>query len=139
VCTLHHLTATLNDRTLIPLLQSVTIGATGDVLVVRTVTGQCVDDWQKQSDALAQAWRAARVTIRAARPGDVQISVHHSDALVGVLRLPRRGIETKVDIGGVGVGATDAGRWWRLPVLGHHILIAGATGSGKGSVVWCGR
>ena len=36
----------------------------------------------------------------------------------------------------VGVGATEAGAWWRLPVLGQHILVAGATGSGKGSVLW---
>ena len=54
VCTLHHLTAILNDRTLIPPLQSVTIGATVDVLTVRIVTGQCVADWQKHSDALAR-------------------------------------------------------------------------------------
>ena len=26
--------------------------------------------------------------------------------------------------------------WWRLPVLGHHILVAGATGAGKGSILW---
>ena len=44
-------------------LQSVTIGATSDVLAVRIVTGQCVADWQKRSDALAEAWRAQRVTI----------------------------------------------------------------------------
>jgi S-DNA-T family DNA segregation ATPase FtsK/SpoIIIE len=136
VCTLHHLTACLNDRTLFPLLQSVTIGATSDVLVVRIVTGQCVADWQKHSDALAQAWRAQRVTIRSTTPGELQIIVHHTDALALPLRLRRPATGTKVDPRAVGVGATEAGRWWRLPVLGQHILIAGATGSGKGSVVW---
>jgi S-DNA-T family DNA segregation ATPase FtsK/SpoIIIE len=136
VCTLHHLTATLNDRTLIPLLQSVTIDATVDVLVVRIVTGQCVADWQKRSDSLAHAWRAQRVTIRPLTPGDIHITVHHSDALVLPMRLPRPAIGTTVDSRAHGVGFTDAGRWWRLPVLGEHILIAGATGSGKGSVVW---
>jgi S-DNA-T family DNA segregation ATPase FtsK/SpoIIIE len=136
VSTLHGLTARLGERTLIPLLRSVTIGATVDVLVVRIVTGQCVADWQKHSDALAEAWRAQRVTIRSVTPGDIRITVHHSDALVGPMRLPRPAIGTTVDPDGVGVGVTDAGRWWRLPVLGHHILVAGATGSGKGSVVW---
>lgn len=136
VCALHHLTATLNDRTLIPLLQSVTIGATVDVLVVRIVTGQCVADWQKRSDALAHAWRAQRVTSRPLTPGNIHITVHHSDALVLPMRLPRPAPETTVDAHALGVGFTDAGRWWRLPVLGQHILIAGATGSGKGSVVW---
>ena len=136
VSTLHGLTARLGERTLIPLLQSVTIGATVDVLVVRIVTGQCVADWQKHSDALAEAWRAQWVTIRSVTPGDIRITVHHSDALVGPMRLPRPAPGSTVDPHGVGVGVTDTGRWWRLPVLGQHILVAGATGSGKGSVVW---
>jgi DNA segregation ATPase FtsK/SpoIIIE, S-DNA-T family len=136
VCTLHHLSATLGERTLIPQLRSVIIGATTDVLAVRIVTGQCVTDWQKHSDALAEAWRAQRVTIRSVTPGEVQITVHHSDALARPLRLPRPAAGATVDLGAAVVGATDAGRWWRLPLLGHHILIAGATGAGKGSVVW---
>jgi S-DNA-T family DNA segregation ATPase FtsK/SpoIIIE len=36
----------------------------------------------------------------------------------------------------VPVGITDTHQWWRVPVLGHHLLIAGATGAGKGSVLW---
>lgn len=33
--------------------------------------------------------------------------------------------------------ARDAtGRHWRMPILGAHWLIVGATGSGKGSVIW---
>ncbi len=109
MCTLHHLTATLNDRTLIPLLQSVTIGATSDVLVVRIVTGQCVADWQKHGEALAQAWRAQRVTIRSTTPGELQIIVHHSDALAPPLRLRRPAAGTTVDPHSVGVRAAEAG------------------------------
>jgi DNA segregation ATPase FtsK/SpoIIIE, S-DNA-T family len=33
-------------------------------------------------------------------------------------------------------GLPTEGRAWRLPLLGHQILVAGATGSGKGSVLW---
>jgi len=76
------------------------------------------------------------VTSRPLTPGDIHITVHHSDALVLPMRLPRPAIGPIVDSHAVGVGFTDAGRWWRLPVFGQHILIAGATGSGKGSVVW---
>jgi S-DNA-T family DNA segregation ATPase FtsK/SpoIIIE len=136
VCTLHHLTATLGERTLIPQLRSVSISATTDVLVVRIVTGQCVADWQKHNDALAEAWRALRVTIRSTMPGDIQIVVHHTDALARSLRLPRPATGATAEPGAAVVGATEAGRWWRLPLLGQHILIAGATGAGKGSVVW---
>ena len=52
------------------------------------------------------------------------------------MRLPRPANGHESRSSWCGVGATEAGRWWPLPVLGHHILIAGATGSGKGSVVW---
>lgn len=34
------------------------------------------------------------------------------------------------------IGVTEAGDPWRLPLLGSHVLVAGATGAGKGSVLW---
>src|SRR5581483_7240093 len=34
------------------------------------------------------------------------------------------------------VGFDEIGQPWSLRLLGRHILIAGATGSGKGGVVW---
>ena len=136
VSTLHGLTARLGERILVPRLQSVNIGATCDVLAVRIVTGQCVADWQKRSDALAEAWRAQRITIRSTTPGELRITLHHSDALALALSMPRPASAATADPGTAVVGVTEAGRWWRLPVLGHHILVAGATGSGKGSVVW---
>ena len=136
ICTLHGLTAKLDDRTLLPALQSVTIGATSDVVVVRILTGQSVADWQHRSAALADAFRARRVTIRSLKPGVITITAHHGDALITPIRLPRPATDTNVDQSSVPVGVTEAGTWWRLPVLGQHILVAGATGSGKGSVLW---
>ena len=136
ICTLHGLTAKLDERTLVPALRSVTIGATSDVVVVRILTGQSVADWQNRSAALAEALRARRVTIRSIRPGAISITAHHGDALATPIRLRRPTTQTMVNSAGVGVGATETGRWWHLPVLGQHILVAGATGSGKGSVLW---
>src|SRR6516164_1341297 len=101
ICTLHGLTATLGERTLVPTLRSVTIGTTCDLVTVQILIGQSVADWRNNPIAL---------------------------------RRPTR--DTKVNPAHIGVGATEAGKWWRLPVLGHHILVAGATGSGKGSVLW---
>ena len=34
------------------------------------------------------------------------------------------------------VTRTDTGDAWRVGLLGSHLLIAGATGAGKGSVLW---
>ena len=58
VSTLHGLTARLGERTLVPRLQWVNIGATCDVLAVRIVTGQCVAvvqgdpqfSWRRRAD-----------------------------------------------------------------------------------------
>ena len=70
VCTLHGLTAHLGERRLVPALRSLVIGAHTDVLDLRVVTGQSVADWHKCADALAAAWRADRLTIRATAPGN---------------------------------------------------------------------
>ena len=59
ICTLHGLTAKLDEQTLVPALRSVTIGATSDVVVVRILTGQSAADWQNKAPALAEALRAA--------------------------------------------------------------------------------
>jgi S-DNA-T family DNA segregation ATPase FtsK/SpoIIIE len=136
ICTLHGLTAKLDDHTLVPGLGSVTIGASSDVVAVRILTGQSVADWQNKSQALAEALRARRVTIRSIKPGAITITAHHGDALTAPIRLRRPATDTNADPTNVRVGVTEAGSWWRLPLLGQHVLVAGATGSGKGSVLW---
>ena len=36
----------------------------------------------------------------------------------------------------VPIGVTENGTEWALPVAGNHVLVGGATGAGKGSVLW---
>jgi DNA segregation ATPase FtsK/SpoIIIE, S-DNA-T family len=136
ICTLHGLTASIAGRTLVPSLRSVSIGATCDVVVVQILVGQSVADWQNKALALAEALRAERVTIRSRRPGEIVIAVHHGDALASAIRLRRPSSDSDVDLVNVDVGIVESGKRWRIPVLGHHILVAGATGAGKGSVLW---
>ncbi|BCO89005.1 MULTISPECIES: FtsK/SpoIIIE domain-containing protein [Mycobacterium avium complex (MAC)] len=136
VCNLHGLTARLGDRTLVPTLRSVHIGKTADVLQLRIVTGQSLTDWHKQSDALAAAWRAERITIASTAPGEVRITLMHGDVLAGPVDLRMPTSTTAVDLRAVRVGITEAHHRWHVPLLGHHVLIAGATGAGKGSVLW---
>lgn len=135
-CTLHGLTATLGERTLTPTLRTVTIGRTTDVLAVRIVTGQSLADWHKRSDALAAAWRADRLTITSTAPGELRITLMRGDALAEPIALPMPTPATRVDLGAVRIGITETRHSWNLPLLGHHVLIAGATGAGKGSVLW---
>ena len=136
VCTLHGLTARLGERTLVPALQSVRIGNHTDVLIVRVVAGQSINDWQKRGPALAAAWRAERLTIRATTPGELRIIIGRSDVLAQPIALPMPTRATLVNLAAVRVGITEMRSWWQLPVLGQHILIGGATGAGKGSVLW---
>ena len=97
ICTLHGLTAKLDDRTLVPALRSVTIGATSDVVMVGILAGQSVADWQNKSAALAEAFHARRVTIRSIQPGAISITAHHGDALATPIRLRRPATDTRVD------------------------------------------
>lgn len=136
LCTLHGLTAKLDDRALVPKLVSVCIGASSDVVEVRILAGQSVADWQNHSAALAEALGARRVTIRSLKPGTIRITAHHRDPLSSPVRLRCPAIHAPVDLSNLRIGVTETAKWWRLPVVGQHILVAGATGSGKGSVLW---
>lgn len=70
---------------------------------------------------------------------------HETGSWIGVefvmvegLRLPRSGGDpddwSQVDA--VPMGRSESGEPWVLPVLGRHTLTVGASGSGKGSVLW---
>src|SRR6202023_1391631 len=40
------------------------------------------------------------------------------------------------DLSAVPVGVAEDGRAWSVRVAGSHVLVAGVTGAGKGSVIW---
>jgi DNA segregation ATPase FtsK/SpoIIIE, S-DNA-T family len=108
-----------------------------DRVTVRMVVGQEPADWERRSDALAHAFgaRSCLVTPVPFRPGYLHLTLGRQDRLVDVVDpLP---VPVTVDLDAVPVGVTEDGEPWRLAVSGGaHTLIAGCTGSGKGSVVW---
>ena len=146
ICERHGLTISQRGNPdvdpLVPDLSSVRIGAAVDTLVARLLVGQSVKTWQAQVDGLAAAFGAHHVTIQpgrveAGRGRDIVLRVRHHDALAAPIPLARPEPDSPVvRLANVPVGVTEHGSPWALPVAGHHILVGGATGAGKGSVLW---
>ncbi|MDM2351259.1 cell division protein FtsK [Mycobacteroides abscessus subsp. abscessus] len=136
VCTACGLTVKVGERHLVPAVLGIGIGKHADILDVRVVTGQSITNWHKQAEALAAAFKADRITIAATAPGELRITIMRGDVLAEPVALPRPVVVARVNLSAVPVGVTENHGVWRVPILGHHILVAGATGAGKGSVLW---
>jgi S-DNA-T family DNA segregation ATPase FtsK/SpoIIIE len=70
-------------------------------------------------------------------PGQVTLEFATKDVLAEPLKaIPIPTSVEAVDFGAVPVGRTEAGEPWTLKIHGSHLLVAGLTGSGKGSILW---
>jgi len=146
ICERHGLTIVPRGKPdadpLVPELRALRIDAAVDTLVVRLLVGQSLKTWQAQVDGLAAAFGAQSVAIQAGRVEvgrgrDIVLRVRHHDALAAPIPLARpEPASPVVRLANVPVGVTEQGSPWLLPVAGRHILIGGATGAGKGSVLW---
>jgi S-DNA-T family DNA segregation ATPase FtsK/SpoIIIE len=159
-----------NGLDVFPLIHKVSVGAFGDVVLVRVLIGQKLPDWEDKVDELATAWGAQsvrafphyrdkarlrlallegaegsrrRVRVVVQRdgpkrvPGIVRLEVAVRDPLsVDVPAVPIPATSAEIRYEAIPVGLTENGTAWTLKVRGAHILIAGLTGSGKGSVFW---
>lgn len=134
ICALHGLAAPLNDDVLIPHLRRVKVGYVTDLLTVRMLPGQTAADWQAQSEALAHAFGGIGVRVRTLKPRWISIDVQHTDTLAAAIAVPDPSQHVHLDR--VPIGRTETGQPWRVRLAGRHLLVAGATGAGKGSVVW---
>ncbi|ADG98413.1 cell division FtsK/SpoIIIE [Segniliparus rotundus DSM 44985] len=128
------LTAKLDGKMIVPKLRRIAIAKTVDTLTVGLLAGQSVADWQRQSDALGHTFGASRLLIRSTRPGEILIQVHRADLLAKPVPVPAP--QQTPDLAVLPVGVTESGKPWTVSVLGRHVLVAGATGAGKGSVLW---
>jgi S-DNA-T family DNA segregation ATPase FtsK/SpoIIIE len=136
LCAMHGLTVVLNDHVSVPKLHRVKVGYASDAVTVKLLYGQSVEDWQRVSEALAHAFGAMSVRVRHLKPGWAAIDVHHTDALASVVRLPEVPCCEGIGVEALTAGVTERGDRWKVRIGGRHILVAGATGAGKGSVVW---
>lgn len=136
-----HGTKTTEQRVVVPRLRRVRARGHAVRLVIRTRPGQTLTELETGAERLAatldahafRTWphpRAAGSTLV------VELVMWDSLTQAATAVEP----EPRALVDAVSVGRTQGGREWWLPLRGRHTLAVGATGSGKGSVLWgiCG-
>jgi S-DNA-T family DNA segregation ATPase FtsK/SpoIIIE len=102
-------------------------------IVVRPLLGQTVEDFERAAEAVRVGVGASRLRVEPHGVNAVQLTFTVGDEL----RTPFTAAvaEEVGTLEAVTVGRCEDGQPWRLPV-GPHTLVAGCSGSGKGSVFW---
>lgn len=126
--TLAGLAPTYRQRVLLPVLVGVLARDAVDLVAVRLVTGQTPEDFADRADNLAHAFRAQLCRVRDAGPGMVTLEFVRAETLAN--SIPALPVWPYVDLAALPVGRCENGQPWLLRLLGSHVLIAGATGSG---------
>jgi DNA segregation ATPase FtsK/SpoIIIE, S-DNA-T family len=110
--------------------------AVGERITLWCRLGQSAEEIGGRVDELRAAFWCSEVRV-ARNPRHAQlvdVEVVRRDTLTGTVdALP---IPETPDLAAVPIGLREDGRPWVLRVLGNHILAAGVTGAGKGSVIW---
>jgi S-DNA-T family DNA segregation ATPase FtsK/SpoIIIE len=134
VLTVAGLAPAYRGRTVLPVLVRVNAGTCTDLLVVRLVSGQSPALFADQADALAHGFRVLLCRVRSTTPGAVLLELVRRDALADPMTaLP---VPADPDLKALPVGRCEDGSMFTIRLAGTHLLIAGATGAGKGSYLW---
>lgn len=131
-----HLTFTDHGQESVPRLVGVTTEGAVDRVRLRMLPGQELADYGKVASRLAQTFGSRDVRV---------VSVRHRPHLLDLFVLtgsdpleetvpPTDHLTT--DLKAIEVGRREDGQPFHLGLLGNHVLVAGLTGSGKGSVLW---
>lgn len=108
-----------------------------DTLYVRMARGQDLRTWTDRADALAAALFAHRVAITKVRPAVLAVVVEREMPFPTVVPAPEIPSDPgDVDLSALDVGDNEHGGPFLLGVVGKHVLTAGASGAGKGSLIW---
>jgi DNA segregation ATPase FtsK/SpoIIIE, S-DNA-T family len=121
-------------RILMPVLGKVTATRYTDRVQVRLVSGQCAADFAKRADNLAHGFGAMLCRVRSARSGALVLEFVRRDALAAII--PALSVPAHPDLKALPVGCREDGLPWLVRLHGTHVLVAGATGAGKASLLW---
>ena len=126
----------------LPKVLGVTSGASWDEVRVRLVPGHKPEDVDEVTRALASARGVQRCQVRELTPNVVSIDFQRRNLLADPVACPDLATLAEVDgrsmdLRRVWSGRTEYGQDWHVPLAGGHTLVAGSTGAGKNSVMWC--
>jgi S-DNA-T family DNA segregation ATPase FtsK/SpoIIIE len=120
----------------LPVVLGVKSGPSWDEVRVRLVPGQKPEDYDEAARALASARQVARCQVREIKPNVVSIDFQRRNLLADAV--PCRPLaDAEADLRRVWSGRTEYGQDWHVSLAGSHTLVAGSTGAGKNSVMWC--
>ena len=104
---------------------------------VKVLKGQTVKHWIDAAEALAVAFGAERVSVEKVKPRVIALIVQRTESFTTVIPAPLIPASAdEVDLTDIYFGEDEFGGQWRESILGNHILVAGASNSGKNSVLW---
>ena len=134
VMTIADLAPWYRSRIILPVLGKVSSTRYVDRVQVRLVSGQCVADFAQRADNLAHGFGALLCRVRTAKSGAVLLEFVRRDALAAAV--PALPVPDRPDLKALPVGRREDGLPWLVRLHGTHLLIAGATGAGKASLLW---
>src|SRR5262245_25872214 len=117
-----------------PVLGKVVATGYTDRVAVRLVSGQSAADFAARAENLAHGFGAVLCRVRSARAGALVLEFVRRDALAAII--PALPVPAHVNLRALPVGRREDGQPWLVRVHGTHVLIAGATGAGKASLLW---
>jgi len=121
-------------RILLPVLSGMRACGPVDRLTIKLVSGQSPADFADRAEGIAHGLGVHLCRIRPVAPGLIVLELVRRDALANPV--PALPVPGRVDLAALAIGEGEDGAPWLLRLLGSHVLIAGATGAGKGSVIW---
>jgi S-DNA-T family DNA segregation ATPase FtsK/SpoIIIE len=134
VMTIARLAPAYRGRVVVPVLGKVKATAYTDRVSVRLVSGQSPADFADRAEGIAHGFRVYLCRVRSAVPGAVVLELVRRDALADPM--PALAVPDVTDLRALPVGKREDGTLFAVRLAGTHLLIAGATGSGKGSYLW---